>query len=139
MGSRGSGGRRRIRIAATGSTGIALTLFIEFRLLSWRVQVLPRAAVRCEVLHGMVAFSAMPSSAMGYIGPCGDMPGQLIFKGENRTGVTSVLGGYHEESWSATAAAACRADTARARVLPRAAAADRCRRIYLPCARRIDV
>jgi helix-turn-helix protein len=93
MGSRGSGGGRRIRSAATGSAGVPLTLCIHSWLLSRRVQARPGPQDACEVLRGMMAFSAMPSSVVGYIGPCWDMPGQLAFMGENRTGVTSVPGG----------------------------------------------
>jgi hypothetical protein len=42
-----------------------------------------------EVPHGMVAFLAMLSSAMGYFGPCRDMLGRLAFVGKDHTGVTS--------------------------------------------------
>jgi hypothetical protein len=92
MGSRGSGDGCSIRGAATGSTGIALILFIQLAPVP-KSAAAARAARRCEVLDGIVAFSAMLSSAMGYIGRRWDIPGQLAFMGENRTGVASVPGG----------------------------------------------
>jgi hypothetical protein len=52
-----------------------------------------RVVGHSEVLHGMVALSVMLGSAMGYIGPCWDIPGRLSFAGKNGTGVTSVPGG----------------------------------------------
>ena len=65
-----------ISTAPPGSAGAALTLCIHFGSCP-KSATAAQAAGHREVLYGMVAFSVMLTSAMGYIGPRRDILGQL--------------------------------------------------------------
>jgi hypothetical protein len=90
-GIRGSGGSLRIRSVGTGSAGAALAL---------RIRLTPVLSAGltpgCGILQSPLwnrGISARLRSAVGYIGPCGDILGQLALTLEDCTGVTSVPGG----------------------------------------------
>jgi hypothetical protein len=90
-GIRGSGGSLRIRSVGAGSAGAALALRIRF---DSRLECRPDPG--CGILQSPLwngGISARLRSAVGYIGPCGDILGQLALTLEDCTGVTSVAGG----------------------------------------------
>jgi hypothetical protein len=74
MGLHRYGGGDRIRSISARFRWRWLTPCIHLAPLSKAVGT-ARAAGHSEVLYGMVTFSAMLSSTVGYIGPCWDMLG----------------------------------------------------------------